>query len=222
MGAAVGMCLVLYACARILTSASSKYFDFIFLGFAVALTSSFRFSLLPFLVLGLILLLWLARDRITRRSLRGFIAALGIGLAPSFAYNFVRMGTIFLPATKSAQFAGTSDLQGNIFYGLYGLLLSPNKGLFWFAPILLLLFATPWTWAQFPKWLRQLTTALGVTAVTYILLIAKIRNWGTFGWGPRYLVPVLPILFVAAGANLTVLWRPFRRPLRPCWGCPFS
>ena len=42
-------------------------------------------------------------------------------------------------------------------------------------------------------------------SVLYLLLIAKMVNWGAFGWGPRYLLPVLPIWFVAAAPGFIVI-----------------
>lgn len=214
MGASVGSCLVLYGCARILTSPAWKSADFAFLAFAVTLASSFRFSLFPSLLLGFAVLGWLNRDRVSLRPILTFLATLFLGMLPTFLYNWIRMGNPFRPATMTAQFASTSDLQGNIFSGFYGLLLSPNKGLFWFAPILLLIFATPWTWRRMPQWVRRITIAIGATTLSYLFLIAKIRNWGTFGWGPRYLVPVLPFFFVLTGMNLVELWKKYRNALK--------
>jgi hypothetical protein len=48
-------------------------------------------------------------------------------------------------------------------------------------------------------------------AALYTLLIAKMNNWGAYGWGPRYLLPCLPILFWAATPGLMALNRRSRR-----------
>jgi hypothetical protein len=40
----------------------------------------------------------------------------------------------------------------------------------------------------------------------YILLIAKINNYSSFGWGPRYLIPVLPVIFFVSVSALMNVW----------------
>ncbi len=213
MGSAVGACFVLYASARAMTAPVWENKDFALLGLAVAIAGSFRFSLFPSLLLGVAALGFLYRDRLKVAPVAAFLTTVLATMLPAFAYNLVRMGNPFQPATMAPQFATTSDLQGNVFYGLYGLLLSPNKGLFWFAPVLLLLFALPWHWKQLPKWARDLALSMGAVTFSYLLLVSKIRNWGTFGWGPRYLVPVLPFLFFFSAVSLVELWRKYRAPL---------
>ena len=46
----------------------------------------------------------------------------------------------------------------------------------------------------------------GIGTGLYIVFIANIRSWGTFGWGPRYLVPVLPIVYALLAVTLVPLW----------------
>lgn len=47
-------------------------------------------------------------------------------------------------------------------------------------------------------------------AFAYTLLIAKMVNWGGFGWGPRYLLPVLPVVFFAAATAIQYLFHPLK------------
>jgi hypothetical protein len=133
-------------------------------------------------------------------------------LLPTMLFNLVRMGSLLKPATMSAQFADQNGLTGNIIPGAFGLLASPNRGLFVFSPILLLVFALPWCWKALPLPVRSLLTGLAPGAILYYLLIARLRNWCAAGWGPRYLLPVMPIIFVASGFVLASLWQRGRIP----------
>lgn len=76
--------------------------------------------------------------------------------------------------------------------GILGQTLSPGRGLLWYVPWLLLAFpgaARLW---------RQDRVLLGLTAgsvLLYILFYGKWYLWsGGFAWGPRFLVPIVPLL----------------------------
>jgi hypothetical protein len=114
-----------------------------------------------------------------------FSLAAFIGLVPTFVYIFIRMDSVLRLATTAPQFEEANALGGNVVQGLYGLMLSPHKGIFIFAPILVLLFAIPLTWKRFPLSARRLILSCSIGAVPYILLIAILNNWGAFGWGLR-------------------------------------
>lgn len=52
---------------------------------------------------------------------------------------------------------------------------------------------------------------MAACALPYTILIATTRVWhGVFGWGPRYLLPVVPLAFYAAALVLTVMWNRWR------------
>ena len=97
---------------------------------------------------------------------------------------------------------GVNVLTGSMLCGLYGLFLSPNRGIFLFSPILLLAVVAVIKWERLDRELRQLLSIYGAAAACYVLLISKMANWGAFGWGPRYLMPVLPLMFLAAACGL--------------------
>ena len=64
---------------------------------------------------------------------------------------------------------------------LFGLLVSPNRGLLLFSPVFLLLLAVPVVWRRWPSSWATLLGAFGVGAMGYVLLVANLHNWGAFG-----------------------------------------
>jgi hypothetical protein len=93
--------------------------------------------------------------------------------------------------------------------GLFGLLLSPGKSLFLFAPPLLL--AVPGLWLLARKDRALALLAMAMPAV-YLIFFARYTQWeGGYCFGPRYLVPVIPLMalglgFVLARRGGKILW----------------
>ncbi len=77
--------------------------------------------------------------------------------------------------------------------GLYGLLFSSGKGLLWFSP----LSAIGLLWGL--AWSGQRQVRLSVTAAAvYLVAVACWWTWhGGYCWGPRLLLPVLPLTALA-------------------------
>jgi hypothetical protein len=75
---------------------------------------------------------------------------------------------------------------------MYGLLLSPGRGLVFYVPLFLpALVAVPWAWKRSPV-LTGLCLALILIRVPFY---AKEYAWmGGWSWGPRYLMPAMPCL----------------------------
>ncbi len=211
LGGCCFMCGVLYYSARLLRGERIDA-GALMLAATTALACSFRFSLAPFVVPAAGAVLVVTRQRLPRRLVVSSACLFGAAILPSLAYNFVRTGSPIRPATASAQYLdGVNALTGSMLHGLYGLFLSPNRGVFLFSPILLLSVVALIRWRRLDRELRQLLAIHGAGAAGYVLLISKMANWGAFGWGPRYLLPVLPLMFVAAACGLMAVWRS-RRP----------
>jgi hypothetical protein len=124
---------------------------------------------------------------------------LAVYLAPSLLatlgllyFNFIRFGSL-----------GETGYSQEISFrapwiGAFGLLFSPGRGLFIYAPLLwLLFFGLRPAWRRLPRpyfWL------IAAVCLGYWLFYGAWFAWGgTWGWGPRFLLPVLPplMLFVA-------------------------
>ena len=89
--------------------------------------------------------------------------------------------------------AGAGIAQGwldfPLWNGVYGLLLSPGKGLLWYAPAAALAGAGLVSFVR-----RHRTSAIVYVALplAYVLIYGSKGVWHGGGWGPRYLVPLIP------------------------------
>jgi hypothetical protein len=167
------------------------------LGFAI-LTKAVLMILIPCFVYYL----WAVLDgpRNSRvRYLLWFCIPLAAWMSVIAILNWYRFGSVidFGYGEEATQF--TTPL----LTGLYGLLISPNKGLIFFAPLSLLL---PWAlWKMIEKPFRP----EGIFALSLIALhtgvTAQWWSWeGGASWGPRLLWPVLPVIVVCAALLLEI------------------
>ena len=141
-------------------------------------------------------------------GLRLAVPMLGF-LMLNLGYNFVRSGSLF--GGGYANLGITFDYPW--FAGVYGLLISSGKGLLWFAPPLI---ACLWAIGRLWRSYRWEGTLIGALFSAGLLFYASYPLWqGGASWGPRFLLPYLPLLMLASGAALQ-MWREWRRWQR--WG----
>lgn len=144
------------------------------------------------------------------------LVAFALGFLPGALlliwYNVARFGTPLASGYASEAGLFTTPFAE----GLYGLLLSPGKGVLLFAPPLLL--AAPGAVALWRRGRADLVLlALGLF-LSHLLLYARWGEWQGGGvWGPRFLLPVVAPLLVlgaglwqgpAGGAGARRLWLP--------------
>jgi hypothetical protein len=112
----------------------------------------------------------------------------GLGLLPFLLYNHARFGS-FLDAGygEAAHQWTTPFLQG-----LAGLLVSPGRGLLVYCPLVILtLLASP----AFLRRDRRVAVFVLLSVLTLPVVFARWHWWdGGWCWGPRFLVPVVPLL----------------------------
>lgn len=199
-------CAVLYYSARLLTEPKPGYGDALKLGIALGLATAFRFYFGPVLFIGVAGTLLAARPRLTIGHFALCLIPFALSLSLGLWYNAIRTGDPLRTGAIGNNLPSARIRP--IWPGLYGLLVSPNRGLLVFAPIFSLLLALPFVWkrATAAGPLRLLFLLYGTAALLYTLAIARLSFWGTFGWGPRYLVPVIPILFLGVALALLALW----------------
>ena len=181
------------------------------------LAVSVKLSMLP-LVIGCLVPLLVAPPRTWLAPGLG----LGLALAGHGLYDLARFGNPF--ETGYGVQATPAAYTTPILVGLYGLLLSSGKGVLWFAPGLWL---APAGWPEMLEGARAgsgrllgrlgLGTAAGnagigaaVACAAALALYSRFQHWaGDGSFGPRYLVPVLPLAFLPVAFALD------RRPGEP-------
>jgi 4-amino-4-deoxy-L-arabinose transferase-like glycosyltransferase len=121
----------------------------------------------------------------------GWFAPLAAAAAVTAWYNIVRFGSwannghAHDPATA----AGT-----HLLHGLAGELASPGKGLLFYSPPVVLALVGWRGLYRRDRWLAL--TIIGGFGV-YLLYVSRLTNWsGAEAWGPRFLVPMLPLIML--------------------------
>ena len=104
----------------------------------------------------------------------------------------------------SEPLAKTASSQGMpLIGGLLGLLASPGRGVIWYSPCVIL-GLVGFRYARKSKFLE----ALVIIVFSFHFLVINSGSWwmGGWAWGPRYLLPIFPLLLSLA-ALLTKRWR---------------
>jgi hypothetical protein len=116
-------------------------------------------------------------------------------------YNWARYGT---PLQGGYEFAEGEGFTHAVLTGLYGLFLSPFRGLFWYNPVLLAL----------PGWLmlrrrhaRLAWLALALVAIQAVTFAAWWSWHGGIVWGPRFLLPMTPLFVLCLAPLVEAMWR---------------
>lgn len=156
-----------------------------------------KISLAPFVTITAIGALVIADRSVLgarKAALAGFVGALPF-LAGWMAWDLVRHHRI-LP-TDYGYFPVPVTVGLPTFEGLFGLLLSPGRGLIWFMPLSILAIAG---FMCARRRANTLAMTLGVGMVASILFHAGYSIWhGAEQWGPRFLVPMVgPIAVLSA------------------------
>jgi hypothetical protein len=128
------------------------------------------------------------------KDLVAWFLPLVAALAVTMAYDWTRFGSVTDnghhddPATK---------LAGSLLTGLAGQLVSPGKGIVFFAPVVVVALLG---WRRFAREQRWFAGAVGLAALGYLVFHAMLVNWsGAQAWGPRFLVPVFPLIMLPLG-----------------------
>jgi hypothetical protein len=127
------------------------------------------------------------------QCLLAFFLPLAAALAIILFHNYARFGDCFSlgPNTYDKGFSNP------IWLGLFGYLFSPGRSIFLYSPpVLLALF----TFSGFYRKFRlEAVLFLSITAI-YLVLYSAFGYWhGGWSWGPRYLLPIMPLLVIPLG-----------------------
>ena len=141
---------------------------------------------------------------------RGVFAVAGaiVGALPLLAWNVIAFGNAL------EQGYGPKPFDANIWLGLYGLLVSPSRGLFVYAPYLLFaLAALALAWRRPGPVATRLRGLSLAWIATLVLYAAYAEWWGGRVFGARFLDDLAPVLFAALawGIGHGLLARPASR-----------
>lgn len=162
----------------------------LFAGWLV-LTKAVNLVFVPFALLPLVLGAWPP----SRERLRAWAAAAAGAAGPlgaMLAFEVVRFG-------KPFSSYGDQRFAHPFLDGAWRLLIGVNKGLLVYFPIAFLASVALVLLARAPKTRGAALTIAGLAAA-FLAVYARWWAWdGSGGWGPRFLVPLMPVLAAAAG-----------------------
>jgi hypothetical protein len=170
---------------------------FVLLGFAVITRTTCVLAVLASLV-------YLTQGR-RWREIRTAILVLLPFAAWQLYYNHLRSGHWLIGAIHTSRYNGVQSISGFFGDSLPGLLFSPGKSVFVFAPLLVF---SVLGFRQFWRAHRAAALYVAVLGGSWLLTHALLKNWqGSWGWGPRYFVTILPILSVPGALVLPSWWK---------------
>jgi hypothetical protein len=124
-----------------------------------------------------------------RRTLVPFLLPLALAGFAILVYNWVRSGS-FLETGYSAELIFSTPL----LEGLGGFLFSPGRSIFLYCPVVL---AGLGGMSLLLKERRREAWLIGALSLAFLLLYSVWHSWhGGWSWGPRLLLPILPLLLV--------------------------
>jgi hypothetical protein len=132
-------------------------------------------------------------DARTLRNAAAFVIPNAAALAVILALNYVRYENAFSIGERTP---GNQFTLGNALVGMYGYLFSPGRSVFLYSPPALLgLFGA----RRFYQLHRAEALLFAAIACTYVVGYAGQDLWhGGWGWGPRYMLPVVPLLVISS------------------------
>jgi hypothetical protein len=139
--------------------------------------------------------LWLYLEATELSSFGRSVVGVALGLLPAIvgwlSYNAWRFGN---PFDAGYLRDATPQFGSSLAGGLYGLLFSSTASLVAYCPLVMasaLAFAAIW------RADRRLVVLLGGCVLVLLLFYAQLGNWmGGRSYGPRYLVPALPLMML--------------------------
>lgn len=130
-------------------------------------------------------------------------------------YHWICFGSPFRTAVESSAYTERGRLFGVLalpkWEAFWGITFSEYRGLFFASPVLLFaFFGMPRMWRE----ARRELVMVAASSAIFILAIAAFNGWsGGWNFGPRYLVPMIPLL----GLPMLYALEPARRATRALW-----
>ena len=148
------------------------------------------------------LLIGIAKKNYRVKSFFSFVIPVSMSYVIYKILEFVRFGPRTDPDTAlvaPAQIANAA-FSNPYFLQIFGILFSPGAGIFVYNPVLLLSFIG---FYDFYKKNKSDCLLIIILSLIMILIFSSSNYWHGFnGWGPRYLVPILPLLLLPIAASI--------------------
>ncbi|HZQ07538.1 MAG TPA: hypothetical protein VFD70_13235, partial [Anaerolineae bacterium] len=141
--------------------------------------------------------------QIRGRALLAFLIPVVIFSLSVLFYNALRFGN---PLTTG--YRADEDFSNPILLGAYGLLFSPGRGLFVYAPFLVALPFGVWQFWKRTGLRRELVLIVLFFLLNLILFSTWYYWWGGTSWAARFLVPTLPFLVLLCAPLIGLLLTP--------------
>jgi hypothetical protein len=165
-------------------------------GAAVAVAILFRITSLLWLPAFVLLTLWPGVATRRRRAV-ALLAPCLLAISLTAVYNTVRFGLPWSFGYHEAKW------QYPPLDGILGLLVLPGKGLFFYNPPLLVGTVGLALWLSSASARKAEGATVAALVVLTLAYLAPYNGWhGAWNWGPRFLLPLAPLLLLPAGALL--------------------
>jgi hypothetical protein len=125
-----------------------------------------------------------------------FLGPLGLAVALTALINYVK----FAAFNIQGAYGRLNPIEGNVLVSLYAYLFSPGQSVFVFSPLLVM---APWYFPAFAARYRAEFRVIMALTVAYVGLYSVSGQWhGQWTFGPRYLMPLVPLLLLPLGVWL--------------------
>ncbi|HEV3483838.1 MAG TPA: hypothetical protein VG106_00410 [Vicinamibacterales bacterium] len=189
-------CLLAAAYTIIANRSAVGYAHLFRTGSALATATAFRWEIAVFVPVFAIVA-WRQR-RFTAAAALTFAVPLCAMALVLGAYNTIRFGAFWRTGYERL------PLPASPIEGWVGLLVAPGAGLLWFAPWVLSIPALARGRHRHDPRIRDLGVLVLGLSIVACLLYGSWSYWaGGLSWGPRFLVPLVPLMFVFA----VLAWR---------------
>ncbi|MHA2365312.1 MAG: hypothetical protein ACXAC7_15245 [Candidatus Hodarchaeales archaeon] len=130
-----------------------------------------------------------------------------VGVLPLFLYNFILFETPLKTTYFFSHWTTSIHFYFDLLTGLDILLIRPNKGLFFFNPILIFGFIG-WFLSDLPrKYPRQFSLFFSIIFTVILFYAKNFDPTGGVSYGPRYIIPIIPLFILGLIGWIPVLMK---------------